>query len=187
VTRRPLIARLDAALIEVERLTAFVGGLTIFVLMVLVTANVVLRRLFNAPVQGVVDIVTMSMVTFGVLCISFCYREAGHIRMDMVLKVLSGRVAVAANLAVTLVALFTVTAILPGTWTHFQRAYEFGDSTFGIGLVTWPSKLAVPVGLAILWLRLVLEIFVWLRLMRDPAAEPFGVPTPGASGDTMDA
>ena len=69
--------------------------------------------------------------------------------MDLVLKMFHDRPHWIMQLVVTLVALFTVTAIWPGTWNHFMRAYEFGDSTFGIGLPTWPSKLMAPVGMGI--------------------------------------
>lgn len=177
----------DDALMRIEWLTAVLAGLVIFVLMFLVTAEVFLRRVFNSPIPGQQDITILSMIAFGVLCISYCYRQAGHIRMDLVLKLARGRTRWALNLMITLIALVTVSAIWPGTWTHFVRSYDFGDSTFGIGLVTWPSKLAVPVGLGLLWLRLVLEIWVYGRLIADPDAEPIGVPAPGAPGEEMDA
>ena len=98
-----------------------------------------------------------------------------------------GRAQWAAQLVATLAGLFIILAILPGTWTNFMRAYSFGDTTMGIGLPTWPSKLAAPIGLAILGLRLTLEIWVYGRLIADPAAEPIGVPAPPDPTEDMDA
>lgn len=171
-----MLNTLDKALMRVEFLTAALAGLTIFAVMLLVTAEVLMRRLLNSPIQGQVDATSLSMVAFSLLCISYCYRQAGHIRMDMLQKMTRGRLSWFTHLFATLVGFFVVSAILPGTWTHFMRAWELGDTTLGVGLPTWPSKLAAPVGLGLLWLRLLLEIWVFGRLILNPSLEPVGVP-----------
>jgi hypothetical protein len=78
-------------------------------------------------------------------------------------------------------------AILPGTWTHFMRAWDLGDTTIGVGLPTWPSKLAAPVGLGILALRLGLEIWVFGRLILNDRLAPVGIPEPPNPLEDMDA
>lgn len=171
-----MLRKLDAALMTVEMWTARLGGAVILLIMLLMTAEVLLRKLVNNPIPGQLDMVSVSMVAFSVLCISYCYRQAGHIRMDLLQKALTGRAQHVTNLVATLLALFTVVAIGPGTWLHFLRAYEFGDTTIGVAIPTWPSKLAVTVGLGILALRLALEIWVFGRLVVSPSAEPVGVP-----------
>lgn len=186
-TEANLLSRLDRALMIVERFTSWLGGFVIFCLMFVVTAEVVLRRLFNSPIPGQQDITVLSMVAFGVLCISHCYRQAGHIRMDILLKATKGRLHWSLCLLITLIVLLTISAIWPGTWNHFLRAYNLGDTTFGIGLSTWPSKLAVSVGLALLWVRLVLEVWVYGRLVRQPDLTPIGVPSPADPTVKMDA
>ncbi len=177
----------DSALGRVEWLTAWIGGVTIFALMIMIAAEVILRRVFEAPIRGQVDVTELTMVSFGVLCVSHCYRHAGHIRMDLLLKVLRGRGRWIAEIVVTLIAFAVVTVLLPGAWSHFERAFEFGDSTIGISLPTWPSKLAVAVGLGILWLRLLLAFWVYGRLVIDPAATPVAVPVPPDPREDMDA
>ncbi len=178
---------LDKQLMKLELATVWVGGLVIFLVMFLVTAEVLSRRFFNAPIPGQVDIIMMAMVAFSVLCISYCYRQAGHIRMDLILRLLKGRYVWIGHLLVTILSLITVSSITPGTWTHFSRAFELGDTTFGVGLITWPSKLAVPIGLAVLWLRLTLELWVFGRLVVKPDAEPIGMPSPPDPRKEMDA
>ncbi|MCJ7873187.1 TRAP transporter small permease [Phaeobacter sp. J2-8] len=182
-----MLDKLDKALMRIEYATAWIAGLTIFVIMLLVTAEVLMRRLFNAPIAGQIDFISMSMVTFSLLCISHCYRQAGHIRMDMLQKAFHGRAQWLTHLFATLIGLFVVLAILPGTWTHFARAWTFGDTTIGVGLPTWPSKLAAPIGLGILALRLTLELWVFGRLLRDPGLAPIGVPQPPNPLEDMDA
>ena len=182
-----MLEKLDKWLGRVEYATAWTAGVTIFALMFLASAEVLSRRLLNLPIPGQVDVTSLSMVAFSLLCISYCYRRAGHIRMDMLQKMTKGRVSRVTQLFATGVALFVVTAILPGTWTHFMRSWALGDSTIGVGLPTWPSKLAAPVGLGILWLRLVLEIWVYARLIADPDLEPIGLPRVPDPINHMDA
>lgn len=182
-----MLALFDKILMQIELATARIAGLVIFILMILVTTDVVLRKLFNSPIRGQLDFTTMAMIAFSVLCISHCYRQSGHVRMDLLIRMTSGRVYWSTHLLVTVAALLTISVILPGTWAHFLRAYEFGDTTFGVGLSTWPSKLAVPVGFGVLWLRLVLELWVFGRLVIDPDAEPIGVPMAPDPLNEMDA
>ena len=171
-----VLARLDATLLRVETATAWIAGAVIFLMMGLVTAEVLMRRFLNAPIPGQQDITVLAMASFGVLCISYGYRMAAHVRMDLVINAMTGRWRWILQFCLTVLALFTITAILPGSWSHFMRAYAFGDSTIGAQLPTWPSKLTAPVGLAILWLRLALELWVYARLIRWPDAAPVGVP-----------
>ncbi|KHA54085.1 TRAP transporter small permease [Sulfitobacter geojensis] len=182
-----MLGILDRWLGRLEFTTAVIGGVTILVLMFLITAEVLSRKLFNIPIRGQVDFTSLSMVTFSLLCISHCYRQAGHIRMDMLQKMTSGRFSWATQIFATCAGLLLITAILPGTWTHFLRAWSLGDTTIGIGLPTWPSKLAAPIGLGILWLRLTLELWVYGRLIWNPDLDPIGVPAAPPPTDHMDA
>ena len=60
----------------------------------------------------------------------------------------------------------------------------------GLVLAAFLLSLSVgpaPVGLGILWLRLVLEFWVYGRLILRPDAVPVGVPTPPDPREDMDA
>lgn len=67
--------------------------------------------------------------------------------MDVLQRAASGWVARARYLFATLVALFAVVVILPGTCTQFVCDWSFGDTTIGVGLSRGSSKFAALVGL----------------------------------------
>ena len=69
-----------------------------------------------------------------------------------------------------------VCIIIHHSFKHFQRAWEWGDSTIDVQLLTWPSKLIVPVALSLLALRLLLNMWGYARLALNPALEPVAVP-----------
>ena len=67
--------------------------------------------------------------------------------------------------------------LIPYSYQHFGRAFEFGDSTIDIELATWPAKLAVPLALSVLLVRLGVQIAGYLRLVLRPDLAPVAVPT----------
>ena len=170
------LGRIDRALGRVENVfNLFAGGL-VFVLMLLGVAQILLRVAFDAPIFGYIDIVEVSMVGFAVLSIAFVQRVGGHVRMELVLSRLRGRALWLVEAGGALAAAFIVAVLIPYSYMHFARAYSFGDSTIDIELPTWPAKLVVPVALALLLLRLLVQCAGYMRLARHPHHAPVAVP-----------
>ncbi len=152
------------------------GGL-IFALMLLGVAQIVLRTVFESPIFGYIDIVEVSMVGFAILSIAFVQRTGAHVRMEILVARLRGRWLWLTEMAGTAVAAFIVGVLIPYAWRHFERAFEFGDSTIDIELATWPAKLVVPVALSVLLVRLLVQLAGYWRLVLHPGLEPVAVPT----------
>ncbi len=170
------LARADRWLGWVESRLNLLAGILIFVLMLLGVAQIVLRTVFRAPIFGYIDIVEVSMVGFAVLAISFVQRVGGHVRMELVIARLRGRAMWIGEAAGTALAIFIVAVLIPYAYRHFERAFDFGDSTIDIEIVTWPAKLVVPVALSVLLIRLWLQLAGYLRLAVHPNREPVAVP-----------
>jgi len=139
-------------------------------------AQVLGRRLFNAPISGYIDFVELSMASFAFLGVAYCQRHGGHVRMEMILKAARGRMQWLLEVSGTLVALFIVTVLAWYGYEHFLRAWQLGDSTIDAELPVWPSKLVVPVAFALLWLRLLVQLIGYGRLLLDPDEAPVAVP-----------
>ena len=171
------LQRADRALGVVENALNLCAGGLIFALMLLGVAQIVLRTAFSAPIFGYIDIVEVSMVGFAVLSIAFVQRVGGHVRMELFVSRLRGRWLWLAEFAGTALAVFIVAVLIPYAYRHFERAFDFGDSTIDIELATWPAKLAVPVALGVLLLRLCVQLAGYWRLLLNPNLTPAAVPT----------
>lgn len=148
----------------------------IFGLMLMGMLQIVLRTLFRNPIYGYIDIVEVGMIAFAMFSISYVMREGGHVRMELLVGFLKGRALWIAEFIGAAVA-FIITAILiPYSWTYFDRAWSFGDSTIDIELPTWPAKLVVPVMLSVLLVRLIIQMLGYLRLAANPDLPPVAVP-----------
>jgi TRAP-type C4-dicarboxylate transport system permease small subunit len=176
------LGRVDRLYAKLENLLNDVAGAVIFATMLFVCSEVFARTALNRSIFGFLDVIELSMAAFAFLGAAYCQRLGGHIRMDLAVGQLRGRWLWAAEALATLIALVVFALLIKGTFDHFLRAWNLGDSTIDAGLITWPSKLLAPLGLGFLWLRLALNLFGYLRLLREPHAVPIAVPPPPGSG-----
>ena len=171
-----VLGRIDRLLLPLENTLNLAAGLLIFGLMFLGMIQIVLRTVFRAPIFGYIDIVEFSMVAFALLSVAYVQRLGGHVRMEILVGRLRGRALWIAEALGVAVAGVIVAILIPYAFNHFLRAWNFGDSTIDIELPTWPGKLLVPIALSLLLIRLVVQLFGYLRLVADPTAEPVAVP-----------
>ncbi|MEM1065527.1 MAG: TRAP transporter small permease [Pseudomonadota bacterium] len=176
------LSRADQAWLRIEAFLNLISGIVIFALVMLACYNVVARKLFNAPVPGYVDWTEQFMATFAFLGLAYCQREGGHIRMDIVVGQLRRCALWLAEWLSILFMLFLTTALIYGAWFHFDRSFDWNaplfstDSSIDIALPLWPAKLLVPFSLAILWVRLVLQLWGFGRALRFDPERPVAVP-----------
>ncbi|WP_289032407.1 TRAP transporter small permease [uncultured Roseibium sp.] len=168
--------KFDGALAHVENAFNLVAASSILILMLMAVAQVIGRLTLNMPVPGFIDITEQAMAVFAFCGVAYCQRVGGHIRMEMVLGKIHGRPLWIAELFGVLLIAVVVALLAWGSWYHFDRSFVIGDSTMDIRLPTWPSKLVVPVALGLLFLRLMLQAYGYLRLVVDPSRDPIGVP-----------
>ncbi len=170
------LSRADRAYFKLETLLTLLGGVVIFLLVFLASANVLGRWLFDLPINGYVDWVEQAMAFFAFLGIAYTQRLGGHIRMDMLVGHLKGRLLWFSELVSVVLMLGVTLVLIYGSYLHFYRAYELGDSSLDIDLPTWPAKLVVPVALSLLALRLLLQIWGYLRAVKTGTEAPVAVP-----------
>ena len=167
----------DRALRPVEDLLNFLAAVAVLFLMLLGVVQIALRTrwLFNAPIFGYIDMIELAMPILAILGISYCQRHGVHIRMDILVQRLKGRVLWIAETFTSLLSMIIVGLLVRFSWVFFHNAYTSGDSTTDAQLLTWPSKLLVPAAFAILTLRFAIQFLGALRLALSPDLEPVGV------------
>lgn len=173
-----LLSRVDRLWFRLEKGLAIAGGGVIFLLVLLATLNILGRWLFNLPVSGYIDWVEQAMAFMAFGGLAYTMRIGGHIRMDIAIGQLSKRRLWLAESITTLMMLLMSLVLIYGSWLHFLRAFEIGDSSLDIDLPIWPSKLVVPVALGLLAVRLTLQLWGFLRAFRRDETQPVAVPLP---------
>lgn len=173
----------DRLFFRFESVLNLLGGGVILLLVLLATVNVLGRWIFSSPINGYVDWVEQGMAFIAFLGIAYTMRQGGHIRMDIVVGHLHGRWLWASELLSSCLMLLMTLILIYGSYLHFWRAFSIGDSSLDINLPTWPAKLVVPVALTVLALRLLLQIWGYLRAVRQGGDSPVAVPLVESAAD----
>jgi TRAP-type C4-dicarboxylate transport system permease small subunit len=170
------LSRMDRLLYRLESWLTLAGGLTIFALVFFSTTNVLGRWLFSLPINGYIDWIEQAMAFMAFLGLAYTQRQGGHIRMDIAIAHIHGRALWITEFLSTLLMLLVTLVLVYGSYLHFWRAYDIGDSSLDINLPTWPAKLVVPIALTLLALRLLVQLWAYARAIRLDDERPVAVP-----------
>lgn len=165
----------DATLSRAEDGLNLLAALAIFFLMFVGVAQIVGRTIFDFAIYGYIDWIEQASSLFAFLGIAYAQRLGSHIGMDLTMG-WRPKARWRIELFGAVVAIAIITVLVYSSFFNFLRAWSIGDSTMDIKLPTWPAKLMVPLALSFLWLRLVLQICGYLRMIVHPEAEPVAVP-----------
>lgn len=140
------------------------GSLLISGLVILIGADVFSRNAFNAPISGVPEMVTLSIVAIVFLQAPQALKAGRMTRSDALLNVLEARAPGVARFLETLydlAAIGVVGAIFYATYPIFTRAWERSEFIGAAGDFTapvWPVKLMILIGAALLALQFLARI-----------------------------
>jgi len=177
-----ILSKLDRTLLPLERFCALMSGLAIFSLMFLAAYSVTGRKFFASPLPGYVDYIEAAMPIIAIMGVSYVQRDGTHIRMDMLVGALKGRVLWLFELISVLLMLLLIVALTWGAWEHFDRSFDCArpwcsrDSSMDISIPIWPSKLVVPIAFGVLALRLMLQSWGYGRALILGLENPVAVP-----------
>lgn len=178
------LSRIDAAFLRLEVFLGILSGLAVFSLMLIAVISVGGRNFMNQPLPGYVDWIEQLMPLIAFLGVSYVQREGGHIRMDILISRLKGRILWSAELITVLLMLVLMILLVWGSWAHFQRSFDVTmplwsrDSSMDIALPIWPAKLLAPVAFAVLCMRLCLQAYGYGRAIIRNDDAPVAVPLP---------
>lgn len=170
------LGAVDRLVYRIEKFMALVSGLGIFALMLIGVAHVLGRKFFNMPIFGYIDIVEIMMAFMVFLGIAYTERLGGHIRMELFVAFLKGRWLALFEIVGVVLGLGISGVLLVYSWDHAMRALYLGDSTIDAQFPLWPSKIIVPIALAMLFVRLLVSLWAYLRVIIDPSKQLVGVP-----------
>ncbi|WP_025899999.1 TRAP transporter small permease [Sneathiella glossodoripedis] len=171
-----LLGKFDFWFSKLENFLNGFSATAIFIVMILGVSQVLGRKLLDMPIYGYIDFIEQSMVIFAFFGIAYCQRLGGHVRMDLFMAKFNGRTLYFFEFLATLVGLFVITVLIQKSWLHFERAYDFGDSTIDIGLPIWPAKLIIPLAFGVLWIRFAIQAVGFGRMFIYPNAPIVAIP-----------
>lgn len=147
----------DATASWLSRLLGTLTGVTMLVMLVVILADVVGRRL-GSPVAGSYEVAESLMALVAFLPLAYVQRRAEHVAVTVATRKLPSRARAALDALGCLVGLAVV--VLLFRWSLVQALEATAIGEHRIGLVrtpVWPFKWALPIGLGLFGVELVLS------------------------------
>ena len=151
------------------------SGICIFIVMIL-TSFQILSRVMGYPWPGYLEISELTISIFAFLGVAYAQKMDSHIRMELLVANLKGRIKWLVELISSFVSLLIVIILIYYSLLFAIDAYKIGDSTYDYLYPTWPAKILVPTGFFFWALRLLIEIIGYSRMLIFKNESPFGIP-----------
>ncbi|WP_332743081.1 TRAP transporter small permease subunit [Hydrogenophaga sp.] len=159
------------------------GTLIIIGLMLLINTDIVGRTGFDAPVRGVTELVSLSIVGIVFLQLADTLRSGRFTRADMLLDRLKrtrAPLAAALQAVYHLLGAALMLIILWAAWPSLVESIRMREYVGALGDFTapvWPVRLMMLVGLSVTALTFVLLAAMDVKRARHLAAQAGGVPS----------
>lgn len=165
-------------ILRLEQAGMAIAVVAISLTMLLISADAVLRYAFNAPLRWAFEVVTYYMMVVGIyFALSSTFTRGDHVNITLLRDIMPRRLQAWLDIIWVLVAAFIFGCVVYGTWEHTMTAYERHE--FMPGYILWPawlSHLPVPMGCALIVLRLLHHALVLITTGQDPLVEDHGDP-----------
>jgi len=170
------LSKLDQWLHRLERWLNLAAGILVLFIVLFSVINIVGRGVFNRPFNAYFDLMGQSVPLIAFFGLAFCQRVGGHIRMDLFIGQIKGRLLWIVEAILTLLMMLTIAALSWGAWSHTVRAWTKGDSTEDRNMPLWPIKGALFLMFLLLEARLVLQFVAYCRAVWTGEERPIAVP-----------
>lgn len=140
-----------------------VAGAVVFLMMLLVVANAVGRYVFNAPINGTLEITESMLTVLVFLSLALTQYEGGHIHVVLLVKTFSPfwqKLAIVVALVLGAI-LFAWSSY--AVWTFAMKSYVMDEHEWGaIQFPLYPVKFVSFVGLLLLTIQFVIDAVLGL-------------------------
>jgi TRAP-type C4-dicarboxylate transport system permease small subunit len=161
------------ALLVMEYALVSVSVLVILFVMAFVGAEVFMRYVLNSPIPGHLELSELMMPVIVFLALSYTQSTHGHVGMELVLDALPPAARRLSHMGVLLASIFICAVLAYFSFKHTYQLWLYDDVTMTPPYFkTWPSAAAIPLGYALISLRMFIQVLHLFDPGRFPASEP---------------
>jgi TRAP-type C4-dicarboxylate transport system permease small subunit len=160
-------------LLVVEYVLVTGSTLVILFVMFFVGAEVLMRYAFDSPIPGHLELSELMGPIIVFLAVSYTQATHGHVGMDLLLDALPRRGRRYAEMGTLLVSIFICSVLAFFSGKNALQLWRFDDVTMSPPYFkTWPSGAAIPLGYALISIRMYIQFLHLYDPDRFPANEP---------------
>ncbi len=146
----------------------WLSAAALFVMMVLMTLDVIGREVFGRPLTGALELIELTLVITVFAALPLASWREEHIVADLFDPLMGRRVKFAARAFACLVGAVVFAVALPHLWTLANRAISFGDVTPQLGIpVAWAIFAIVALSAATALIFAVRAVLIIVQSMQE--------------------
>jgi TRAP-type transport system small permease protein len=141
-------------------------------MMLMVVVDVLLRNIFNSPIQGSHELVEFMMVLMVFLFFANTQKVKGNVSVTMITSRISGKAKAATDVFVYLVCLFVFIILTTQAYEYFHGSLVRGDLSPALFLPRYPFRLVATIGLFVATLVYLIDLLVAIaKLFEKPESD----------------
>ena len=125
---------------------AYLGAVSLLVLMFLTTLDVGGRFIFNKPILGAHELTEIFVLVLIFSFLAHTQAKKGHINVDLVVNTLSSRIRLLIDFITTFICLVLMALIAWMSFYTFLELKEAGEASYNLGIPAHPQALYVVIG-----------------------------------------
>ncbi len=147
-------------------------ALMVFVLMLLITADVVSRAAFNHPFQGVSEIVSNCIIILCFFEIPYGLKEGTHVRSTIVYDKVGARGKNVIDLFSYLIGIIVFSMIVYSSWGPLLKAISIHDAEIAgsVRIPTAPGRASIIIGSVLMIIEFVFLSIKAIIRIKNPDA-----------------
>lgn len=134
-----------------------IAALIVAAIMLIITADVIARTVFNSPFQGVSEVVANSIIILCFLEISYALMKGSLVRTSLVYDKVPTRAKCVIDFIAALLGVVVFVLLIKGSWPNFLNAVAINDSEVAgsVRIPTTPGRFSVIFGSAVMVLEFI--------------------------------
>ncbi len=157
----------DRVLRVVTRLAAMLAGLCILATAFIIVYEIIMRGLFHAPTEWVLEISTYFIIAAGFLGLAYTFRQGAHVQVDFVTMRLSAPVRCGLEIVGDIMAVLLFLIFMTESMDLVLASFDFNKLSPSIlRFPLWIPQFSLVVGSALLLLEIVRRILMDIRCLK---------------------
>ena len=150
--------RFEKAIAKVSRILNTIGMGFLFLLMLLITADVLFRAILKSPILGANELAQFMMLMVVYLAMGYTQHQKGHVSVDLLVSRFSQYKRNVLNALMYLLSLFISGLMLKQSFAYHQILSETHKLTSVLKIPIAPFQIVLIVGVGMLCLALLMDV-----------------------------
>jgi TRAP-type C4-dicarboxylate transport system permease small subunit len=153
---------------RIPRGMAFLSGLSVLVVTLMITYDVLLRYFFNRPQLFVDELSTLILILIIFGGIAFTFQRGGHIRVDLVTNRLGHRANRSLRVLTLFLGIVFLGIITQNTFVSSLVAYRLERLSMVMFYPLWIPMLLIPIGTGLMAWVMIKALIAEVKGLRKP-------------------